>query len=178
MKSVFIIILILIDAIAFLILLLNLLRYFNNKVILEMGVTDLSKSIYLEKSKYIVSFTGGLSVKVGRNFRIELVNENEKIKLLKNVFRNRFFYKCKKSINYYNFVIEKPGNYLITIYKPEELLIKNSMLYSRRIFEKPKSIDNIKVLFLRMNRNEITFKVNLILIFIIVLTTVFIAISL
>ena len=176
MENTYLTFLILIDVSAFIILIIYLLRYLPSRVLFAKEANNSTQRFYLEKNKYAIAFKGGMSVQVGNNFSIEVKNDNIIVKISKKLFRTRFYYKWKKCTIYYNFIIEQSDYYSIRINNPEELIIKGSMLYSKKIFEKPKNLNDIQILFLIMTKSKRGIIISLILILIIVVITTGIAI--
>ena len=70
----------------------------------------------------------------------------EKIYPIENIIKPRFTHNWKLGVEFSQFRIDKIGKYTIKIQNAENLIVKPSMIFSIRYFQKELSTDSIQIL--------------------------------
>ncbi len=120
----------------------------SKKVLFNFNLGEVNKIIDVENGIYSLSFLGDGFVMPTNTFKvlIEFLNGNERVEVSKNLLNYRFKKGNKKGIEYLRFEINKPGGYELKIINPDSLIMKKSMLKSKRLIQKKMNIEDIRVL--------------------------------
>ncbi len=106
--------------------------------------------VYFYKGQFDLFIIGGFFIKANQNFKINIFNNdtNEQIILRKKCINFKFI-DGKRALNYFDFKIETQGNYEISIENFDDLIVKKSMLWSKRIFQRAIDLNKIEIMIER-----------------------------
>ncbi|MFT5753774.1 MAG: hypothetical protein ACI924_000994 [Flavobacterium sp.] len=124
-----------------------LLKIKNQKTISELDLTEKTNLVtFSKKGDYSLNIVGGGYVKNINNFSILINYNNNLIKVLERKPKKRFFYKGKLTTEFKQFEIRNIGEHKIEFENINDLEVKDSMLFSKRMFQKRKNTSEIGIL--------------------------------
>jgi hypothetical protein len=97
-----------------------------------------NNKIELEKGSYKIYFLGGFYVKANKDFNVivKKISDNSLVNACELIFKVRTGIENKKAIAYFNLKILEKTIYKIEFVNFEDIIMKESMLFSKRIFQK------------------------------------------
>lgn len=125
-----------------------LIKSSKSKFIAELTLDSESKKIQLNsRGFYSLCFLGAGFIENQGKFGAELKSENGNLVKLNKTFPNyRFRQNGKLGLEYWHFEIDKAGKYILTFENLNDLISKDSMLISKRRFQKNINPENLKIL--------------------------------
>jgi hypothetical protein len=125
-----------------------LIKSSKNKQVAEFALDSENKIIELNSTGlYSICFLGAGYVDNQGKFRAELKSENGNLIKLNKTFPNyRFRQSGKLGLEYWNFEINKEGKYTLTFKNLTDFIAKESMLISKRMFQKNINPESLKIL--------------------------------
>ena len=122
-----------------------LIENYRNKIISELKLTD--NEINFEKiGTYSICVVGGGYSKNLGNFETQITNNETKINTIEKQLKFKFHYKGRLATEFYRFEIENPGMHKISIKNIKNLEVKESMLASKRLFQKKLPYEKISLI--------------------------------
>ena len=123
-------------------------RWSRAKVIAEFMLVSEGKNVFLNsKKRYSLCFLGAGFVSDKGKIIVELKStEGKLIPLHKTLPNYRFRRNGTIGLEYWYFNIEKDGIYNLNFVNINDLIIKDSMLISKRIFQKNRRAEDLKIL--------------------------------
>jgi len=121
----------------------------SKKDIINFNINDTQKEFKIEKEGFFsICIIGGGYVDGSNGFRIIIENTttSKKIYPTEKTMKYRFRKNWKLGVEFSQFKVNEPGKYLIVIQNIQSLIIKPSMLRSKRFFQKKLSTEFIEVL--------------------------------
>jgi hypothetical protein len=124
-----------------------LIEKYKSKIIGELKLTDNWNEINFEKiGLYSVCVVGGGYANNLGNFEAKITNNENEIEMVEKRMKFKFHHKGKLATEFYQFAIENPGIYKLIFKGSEDLEVKESMLVSKRLFQKKLPMDQIGIL--------------------------------
>ncbi|WP_322548936.1 hypothetical protein [Flavobacterium psychraquaticum] len=130
-----------------------LIEIYKNRIISELKLTE--NEINFDKiGLYSICVVGGgYSNNLG-NFETKITSKGLKINTVERKPKFKFHYKGRLANEFYKFKIENPGIYNIKIINIEDLEVKESMLFSKRFFQKKLSTEKIGIIVKETSPNS------------------------
>ena len=119
-----------------------LLQKYRSKIIGELKITE--NEINFEKSGlYSICVVGGGYANNQGSFEAIITNNETELDTIEKDLKFKFRHKGKLATEFYQFEIENPGIHKIVFKNVEDLEVKESMLVSKRLFQKKSPIEKI-----------------------------------
>ncbi len=118
----------------------------RNKIIAELKLTSSENQINFENpGLYSISIVGGGYAKNIANFKIKILSSSFQLDAVEKKNKLRFHYKGRLATEFYQFEIVETGIYKFLFKAIEDLEVKESMLASKRLFQKKLPLENIGI---------------------------------
>jgi hypothetical protein len=122
-----------------------LIEYLRNKISSELKLTE--NEINFEKvGIYSICVVGGGYANNLGTFEAKITHNETEINTIEKQLKFKFHYKGRLATEFYMFRIEFPGMHKISIKNIEDLEVKESMLFSKRLFQKKLPIEKIDLI--------------------------------
>ncbi|MCK6608640.1 MAG: hypothetical protein L6Q46_10135 [Flavobacterium sp.] len=120
----------------------TLIKNYRNEIISELKLTE--NEINFQKiGTYSISVVGGSYANNLGNFETQITHNETKLNTIEKNLKFKFHYKGRLATEFYSFEIENLGIHKIFIKNIEDLEVKESMLVSKRLFQKKLPIEKI-----------------------------------
>ena len=124
-----------------------LIKKYKNKIIGELTLTDNRNEINFKKTGlYSICVLGGGYANNLGNFEAKITNNGNEIETVEKQMKFKFHHSGKLATEFYQFEIENPGIHKFIFKSIEDLEVKESMLVSKRLFQKKLPIEQIGIL--------------------------------
>ncbi len=122
-----------------------LIEKYRNKIIGELTVTE--NEINFEKTGlYSICIVGGGYANNLGNFEAKITNNGAELDTTEKQLKFKFRHKGRLATEFYQFEIENPGVHKIVLKNSEDLEVKESMLVSKRLFQKRLPVEKIGII--------------------------------
>lgn len=120
----------------------TLIKNYRNEIISELKLTE--NEINFQKiGTYSICIVGGGYANNLGNFETQITHNETKLNTIEKLLKFKFHYKGRLATEFYSFEIENLGIHKIFIKNIEDLEVKESMLVSKRLFQKKLPIEKI-----------------------------------
>jgi hypothetical protein len=124
----------------------NLIKTHRHKTIGELKLTGTENEINFKKTGlYSVCVIGGGYANNLRNFEVKIINSGNELETTEKKPKFKFRYKGRLGTEFYHFKIKNLGIHKFIFKSIEDLEVKESMLLSKRFFQKKLPIENIGI---------------------------------
>ena len=122
-----------------------LIEKYRNKIISELKLTE--NEINFEKiGSYSICVVGGGYANNLGNFEAKITNNGSELDTIEKQLKFKFHHKGRLVTEFYQFEVENPGMHKIIFKSIEDLEVKESMLVSKRLFQKKLPIEKIGII--------------------------------
>jgi hypothetical protein len=119
-----------------------LIEKYRDKIISEIKLTE--NEIKFEKvGLYSICVVGGGYANNMGNFKVKIANDGTELNTIEKHLKFKFHHKGRLATEFYQFEVENPGIHKIIFKNIEDLEVKESMLFSKRLFQKKLPIEKI-----------------------------------
>ena len=122
-----------------------LIEKYRNKIISELKLAE--NEINFEKvGSYSICVVGGGYANNLGNFEAKITNNGTELDTIEKQLKFKFHHKGRLATEFYQFEVESPGIHKIIFKNIEDLEVKESMLVSKRLFQKKLPIEKISII--------------------------------
>lgn len=122
-----------------------LIEKYRNKIISELKLTE--NEINFEKvGLYSICVVGGGYANNLGNFEAKIMSNGIELDTIEKQLKFKFHHKGRLATEFYQFEVENPGIHKIIFKSFEDLEVKESMLVSKRLFQKKLPIEKIGII--------------------------------
>jgi len=130
-----------------------LIEKYRTKIIGELKLTE--NEIEFKKSGlYSICIVGGGYVNNLGNFEARITSNETELDTFEKQLKFKFYHKGRLATEFYQFEVENPGIHKIIFINIEDLEVKESMLASKRLFQKKLSIEKIGIIVKETSPNS------------------------
>lgn len=120
----------------------TLIKNYRNEIISELKLTE-NEINFQKNGTYSICVVGGGYANNLGNFETQITHNETKLNTIEKLLKFKFHYKGRLATEFYSFKIENIGIHKIFIKNIEDLEVKESMLVSKRLFQKKLPIEKI-----------------------------------